>query len=88
MAEETSKALIERQKLKALIIQAVDTEAMQILIDDMLIKEKKLIEELILAQNETVMCRLQGEIKGIREFIKSYFSHMSIDTTDKKARLY
>ena len=88
MSEESAKQLIERQRVKAAIVQSVDPEAMKILIDDMLTKEKKLIEELILAQNETVMCRLQGEIKGIREFIKSYFSHMSIETTDQKKRLY
>lgn len=88
MSEDTTKQLIERQKVKSTIIKSIDPEAMRILIDDMLAKEKTLIEDLIKAQNEEVMMRLQGEIKGIREFIKSYFSYMSIDTTDKRKVLY
>ena len=87
-SEDSSKAILERQKVRASIIQAIDKDAMSLLIDDMLVKEKSLIEELIKAPNEEVMMRMQGEIKGIREFIKTYFSHMSIDTTDKKSKLY
>jgi hypothetical protein len=86
--EATSKQLIEQQKIKAAIIQSMDTEAIKILIDDMLVREKTLVEDLIKAQNETVMFSIQGEIKGIREFIKSYFGHMSVDISDKKRHLY
>ncbi len=84
----TINPLIEQQKLKASLVQSMDKDAMRIIIDDMLTHEKSLIEELIKAQNEIVMSRLQGEIKGIRLFIQSYFNHMSIDTTDKKKTLY
>lgn len=84
----TSNPLVEQQKAKAALVQSMDREAMRIIIDDMLVKEKTLIEELIACKNEEVMLRIQGEIKGIRLFIQTYFNHLQIDTTDKKKTLY